>query len=294
MILYNVISMHSIKVNGVKWLKKAVIFYFSGTGNTWWVAKTLAGELRLRGVEIQSFSIEQVSITAADRLIADYEAVGFAYPVYGSDLPKVMKDFISGLAPVNGRTAFVFCTQWMWSGDGARVGAEMLQNRGFAIKWAEHFCMPNNICVTVTSFLPYTNDQRKLARRLAKTAVKIKRFAGQLAQGKPFLRGFSRIGQLSGNIQRVPFRKMFERLRDDIGIDTGRCNYCGACVHLCPSGNLVLEGRDFITKGTCILCVRCYSFCPQTAITYMRKTHNLKRGKPYRGPVEEFHPRLIQ
>lgn len=275
-------------------MKKAVIFYFSGTGNTWWAAETLAGELRHKAVEVQSLSIEQVSLKDADRLIADCDAIGFAYPVYGSDLPQLMKNFISGLAPAEDRAAFVFCTQWMWSGDGARVGAELLQNNGFEIKWAEHFCMPNNISVTVTSFLPYTNDQKKLARRLAKTAVKIKRFAGRLSSGKPFLRGFSRIALLSGNIQRVPFRKMFERLRDDVGIDPERCTYCGACVRLCPSGNLVLEGRDFKTKGTCILCVRCYNFCPHMAITYMRKPHKLKRGKPYQGPVEEFHPHLLQ
>lgn len=271
-----------------------MILYFSGTGNTWWAAETLAAELRARGIETRSRSIEQLTPGDTGCIIAENNVVGIAYPIYGSDLPQVMKDFISSLAPVKGKKAFVFCTQWLWSGDGARVGAQLLQGLGYQVSWAEHFCMPNNVSVTVASFLPYTNDPGKLARRLTKTAVKIKSFAGRIADGRPFLRGFNLAALLTGNMQRLPFRRFFHRLRDDIGVDLTRCTNCGSCTFLCPSGNLIQEGSEIKTQGVCILCLRCYSFCQQMAVTYMKKPHRLSRGKPYQGPVEQFHPRILK
>jgi hypothetical protein len=42
-----------------------------------------------------------------------------------------MKVFIRSLTPVREKTAFVFCTQWLWSGDGARIGGSMLKRKGF-------------------------------------------------------------------------------------------------------------------------------------------------------------------
>lgn len=254
----------------------------------------MAAELRARGIDTSSHSIEQLAPGDAGRIIAENDVVGIAYPIYGSDLPQLMKDFIGSLAPVKGKKAFVFCTQWLWSGDGARVGAQLLQGLGYNVSWAEHFCMPNNVSVTVASFLPYTNNPGKLARKLTKTTVKITRFAGRIASGRPFLRGFNLVAMLAGNMQRLPFRRFFHRLRDHIGVNLTRCTNCGNCTFLCPSENLVREGSEIKTKGSCMLCLRCYSFCPQMAITYLKKLHRLSRGKPYQGPVEQFHPRLLK
>jgi hypothetical protein len=36
--------------------------------------------------------------------------------------------------------------------------------------------------------------------------------------------------------------------------------------------------------------MRCYDFCPEAAITFLGKPHDLKRGIPYRGPEPGFKP----
>ncbi|RJX26862.1 MAG: hypothetical protein C4554_05270 [Dethiobacter sp.] len=142
-------------------VKKVVVFYFSVTGNTWWVTGRLIGHLKDIGLDAFSYSIEQVDIAQANRWIAECHTVGV-------------------------------------------------------------------------------------------------------------------------------------QLRNDIGVDTGVCTYCGYCVKLCPVGNLALDGNRFETRGTCIICLRCYSFCPVSAVTYMKKRHDLKRGVPYRGPVEGFDPEVMR
>ncbi|SHE78647.1 EFR1 family ferrodoxin [Alkalibacter saccharofermentans] len=272
-------------------LKKIVIFYFSGTGNTWWATGRLTEYLKGMGADVTFFSIEQVDTELSDRLIAGCGTVGFGYPIYGSDVPEIMKDFMKDLAP-SGKDAFVYCTQWLWSGDGARVSAEFLSNK-FRIKWAEHFAMPNNVSVSAIR-LPYTNDKRRINKILKRADRRIKRLVLKIVSEKPFLRGFSAVSACSGYIQRGPFRYFFGRLRNDINVEIKKCNFCGYCVKLCPVSNLILDGNTVSTLGSCIMCLRCYSFCPRMAVTYMKKLHNPERGDPYRGPVDGFDPELMQ
>ena len=156
----------------------------------------------------------------------------------------------------------------------------------------EHILMPNNVCIS-SMRLPYTNDRQKLKPVLTRAARRIGRFADRVREGRFFRRGFSAPAVFSGALQRVPFSRVYPRLRDCMGVEAGRCNGCRLCVELCPAGNLSFQGEKLETRGSCVLCLRCYCFCPQVAITFMNKPHNLKRGLPYRGPVEQFHPQIL-
>ena len=275
-------------------MKKAAIFYFSGTGNTWWVSERLGQYLKEKGFDVAVHSIEKVAGEDADRIVRECDLLGIGYPTYGSDLPENMKAFIRYLIPVRQKTAFVFCTQWLWSGDGARIGGSHLQRKGYVVKWAEHFLMPNNVCVAATPFLPYTNDRETIDRRLARTDKRVLVFADQIAKGRSLLRGYNILAQLAGGVQRIPFMHSFHKLRDDIKINDQVCIRCGACIKMCPSKNLYWEGDLVKTKGVCILCLRCYNFCPKSAVMYRKKAHNHKRGETYKGPVENFNAEILK
>ena len=98
-----------------------------------------------------------------------------------------------------------------------------------------------------------------------------------------------------GNMQRKPFRKMSEGLRDDLSIDIGSCRKCGKCVRLCPADNISIDGHNKLREfsGRCILCLRCYNFCPDHAIMYRGQVFAPgKTGKehPYRGPLDSLKP----
>ncbi len=85
-----------------------VIFYFSGTGNTWWASNEMVRQFEKLGRPARAFSIEVLSINEAIELIQDSDIVGFGYPIHGSDLPVPMKNFIEQLPAVSGEKAFVF------------------------------------------------------------------------------------------------------------------------------------------------------------------------------------------
>ena len=72
-------------------------FYFSGTGNTWWVSQRLVDALCARGFNASAFSIEQISSDQVADLIQSATCIGLGFPIYGSDTPRVFRDFVSRL-----------------------------------------------------------------------------------------------------------------------------------------------------------------------------------------------------
>jgi len=271
---------------------KIEIFFFSGTGNSWWCAEKMSETFRKAGHDATARSIEQLSKEQTAYLVQTSDLVGLGYPIYGSDLPQPMKDFISGTLPVAeapGKNAFVFCTQLIFSGDGGRVFEKELTARGYITRWSVHINMPNNVCVSVLP-LPYTTDQERIDRRLKKVERRITSFVDTVTSGKSFNQGKGWFPTFLGCMQRKPFRKYFPRLRDDISIDPERCTLCNRCVNICLADNLVRERDTIRTNGRCILCLRCYNFCPVQAVQYMGRPHKARRGTPYRGPLPEFKP----
>ena len=264
-------------------MKKVKLFFFSGTGNTWWIAKQLAMMLGDCGFEASAVSIESLSPELADRDIKEADIVGFGYPIYGSDLPLPMKNFIAKLTAVDAKPAIVFCSQWLWSGDGARVALEFLEPKGFDIRWAEHFLMPNN--VSMFRWLPYTNNDRLIAWKLSGASKRGRRFVKLIEAGRGFRRGYNKVSELVGRVQRIPFRNALPKYQDCLQVDREGCTRCGYCVRLCPVNNFEsIEDGTVITRKACILCLRCYNFCPVSAVKYKGKLH--PRGKvPYRGPA---------
>ena len=267
-----------------------VLFYFSGTGNTWWVTGALAEALTEEGFQVQVQNIEMISDTQAGLLAAQADLVGAGYPIYGSDLPEPMKAFLSGLPQGGGKPALVYCTQYLWSGDGARVGADLLTGRGYQIRWSAHFRMPSNI--TVNSLVPGMSDSDPKTLRMFRDRAdrRIRRWARAVAGGRRMVTGMHPLARFAGSWQRVPYRRGFSGMQALIGADPALCTRCGRCIRLCPVGNLVMTPDGIRGLGRCVLCVRCYNFCPAAAMTYRGRTHNHRRGPLYPGPVEGFCP----
>ena len=272
--------------------KEAVIFYFSGTGNTWWVSGRIAESLNKAGLKTNAYSIEKVDEQTADLLVSSAGLVGFGYPIYGSDLPLSMKNFIASLPNIEAKFAFVFCTQFLWSGNGAAAGARLLEGKGFKVDWGEHFFMPNNLSAGFFP-MPYTNNRSRIEKILKRAEKRIARFAEHIIEGEPFKRSFSYFANILGSLMRTPYQHFFQHLQNSIGIAWERCDNCGECVALCPSGNLCYKGDEIIIKGSCINCLRCYSFCPLKAMTYRGRPHPEGKKKPYKGPVDDFTPYVL-
>lgn len=83
-----------------------MIFYFSGTGNSRWVAESLGKRLEDAVEDITDVKIEKKEYT-----LPEGEILGFVFPVYAWAPPTIVMDFIS-LLRLSSAPKYVFfvCT----------------------------------------------------------------------------------------------------------------------------------------------------------------------------------------
>lgn len=270
---------------------KSVIFYFSGTGNTWWVADRIKKQLDALNINADTVSIDKVDAKKANWWIKTADIVFFGWPVYGSDLPEPMKRFIDGLLPVEkGKHIHTFCTQMGFSGDGAWLYHKQFEDKGLIIDSARHFIMPSNMSMFKGFFGPPQSDA-KTAKIMEACGRQVERYIGRLMIGKTRIMG--KRSYPLGIMQRAPYRLIYKRYRNAVGVDKERCKKCGLCALLCPSENIVMNGHPEF-KGQCDLCMRCYALCPQSAIAYKGKPYDLSGGtKPYTVHDKRFKPSIL-
>jgi len=270
------------------------IFYFSGTGNTWWVGNQIAEELQERGCQPQPISIEQATDAKVQELTEKAAMVGIGYPTYGSDAPLIMQKFIHNLPVVTGqKTMFIYVTQAAWSGNGAYFLHKLIEAKGYQIRWAVHFNMPNNINADFGWII--TMILKLFQAKLPHAAERAAKLAQRIVDNQPWIMGKNSFWSF-GWTQRYFWRKSFESYKMKLwSVDPQKCTSCGRCVRLCPVDNITLvEGLPQF-DDRCIKCLRCFNYCPELAILSFKRPYNpdMFGIQPYQGPVSEFKPEML-
>ncbi|MCL2518791.1 MAG: flavodoxin domain-containing protein, partial [Oscillospiraceae bacterium] len=197
-----------------------VMLYFSGTGNSKYIA-----ELFARNMNCACHSIEE-KIDFAHEDIID-----FCYPIYGSRVPRVMREFVANnLELLKNKKLIIFCTQMIFSGDGARVFTDMFPRGYIDVIYAEHFLMPNNVCNLF--FLPLASE-KQTAKYISNAERKMQIVCRNIKTGIVKRRGFNVGSRILGLFQGV-FMPMFEKKTLDSIRINGDCNQCLLCVSICP------------------------------------------------------------
>ena len=192
--------------------------YFSGTGNTKHCITKFIEVLHLCDTESDPrttpvISIED-SVPAADALKNEPDLVVLAYPIYYSNLPKIMRDFIVEHEELwYGKKIFIICTMALFSGDGTGVSARLLTRYGAHIIGGVHVIMPDSISdVKLLKYSPGKN--RKI---ISKTDRKLEDAARNLANHTPPREGLSFFAHLLGLFgQRLWFSRKTIRYCDKL------------------------------------------------------------------------------
>lgn len=236
------------------------IFYFSGTGNTWWVSERIAEELKTLGISAKAHSIEQVSESQTEGLINQSTMIGLGFPIYGSDAPRIFHDFMRILPQqTTPKKTLGFVTQWMWSGDGINFLEKDLQKKGYDLRWSAEFNMPNNIALHP---LIYSADYEVTHPKLEKCEENIRAFCSKVAKGEKYQQHSDWFSAASAWIQRGPFRLLHDFGHRFWSVDAEACTSCNKCKRICPVENIeMLDGLP-VHGDACVYCIRCFNFCP--------------------------------
>ena len=261
--------------------------YFSGTGNTEFIAKLFSQKMR---AECLSIEMKEEPIDFLERISA-HDTIAFCYPIYNSRVPRNMREFTAEHKDIlKGKKIIILVTQMFFSGDGARVFTDLFEKDTMEVIYAEHFNMPLNMGnVVILNFWKPTDESIRRSVRRAK--LKMNRICNNINNGVVKKRGFAKGSELLGFIQGKPWQKDTGKIVADRNEKRGQsgvkvydnCNACNLCTKICPMNNLVSDNGEIIQQNNCIICYRCVNHCPQKAITVLIPC---KPSWQYRGPGE--------
>ena len=257
-----------------------MIFYFSGTGNTKWVAQQLA---EATGEELRYIPDELRHGKLVYKLKED-ERLGFCYPTHGWQPPRIVREFIRQSTfcpphPISLHPTYVYsvttCGDNMGFAD--RILDKELKKKVLETASAFAVLMPeSNVCFSFLHLDTPSRESEKIAA--AKTRVSqichavVERQAGvrQLVRGAiPFT--FSYIIGGYYNKHLITDQKFW--------VDEEACIQCGLCKKLCPVDDIEGLPPRWKHDGSCTNCLACYHHCPKHAIHW----GTMKRGQYFFG-----------
>lgn len=262
---------------------RTVIFYFTGTGNTWLMAEEIAREMERRGVETNLEAIEQAS---AQLDISRYGIVGLGFPIYAWCFPSNVRRFLRKFPKVNGKKAFIFSTMQDESLGSEALAGRYLKRLGYNVIAARPFITANNETIY---FGPEDARDPSTISKIERMKARAPRFVEEILSGRGEIEHntplYISLSQVSG----MAFDLLDGYLASRNLRITPDCTSCGLCEKICPEANIYgsLTWPQF--RNRCLMCERCVSFCPQKAIIHplhrAKHTDIRYRAPGYRPPV---------
>jgi len=255
--------------------KKIDIYWFSGSGNTLFVAKVITEFLKENNFEV---NLKQIKYTNPSTVDIN-RTIGLAIPVAEQGTYPFIWDFINKLPSPdkNGKTdagVFMVDTMMLYSGGIKGPVKKILEKKGFHLLGAKEIIMPNTL-------LKLKNQPDKDMLKMEKGQLTAETFAKDIMTGKAVWKDIPFYSDMMASFSKKDstwnvFRKYFP-----LKVDNEKCTGCRLCERICPENSWTFDkGKIEMNwkKTDCIFCLRCFSYCPTEAITYGKK--NYIRHKP--------------
>lgn len=246
-----------------------MLLYFSGTGNSRWVACELA---RLR--QEAFYAMTDILAGEIPLVLAENEALGFVFPVYSWGPPSVVLETIACLQLEFSPSFLYFvCTCGDDTGKTADIFAKAAKRKGWECKAGYSVTMPN----TYVCLPGFDTDPEELERKkLGAAAGRLLQVAGNIKERKPLFDCHEgSVPWLKSYIVR-PLFNAFLVSPQKFHV-TADCIGCGTCEKVCPLHNVCMDGGRPRWGKECAMCLACYHHCPKHAVTYGNQTR--KKGQ---------------
>ncbi|HPR31227.1 MAG TPA: EFR1 family ferrodoxin [Prolixibacteraceae bacterium] len=277
-------------------MKNSEIYYFSGTGNSLYVAREIA---RLTHSEL----IAIPGVIDHEKIQSESENLCLVFPVYLAQLngiPLMVKRFVEKIDAIQTKKLFAVCTCGGLEYFNALPTLKNLERHVRTI--GGHLCAGYSVRLPMNNlnYPPYV--PHKHPEMFAKAEKKISDISVRMLAGK---KDKSYIGENILNLLMTPLYRWMKNLYiadlkkkakvddtrtlnyeelialTDRSIEINeRCTGCGICVNVCPAGNIELNSNKPVWLHHCEMCMACDEWCPEKAIEHWNK----KPGNDYHYP----------
>lgn len=242
-------------------MKKIGIIYFSGTGNTKFIAQIIKEELEKYSQDCDLINIEKDSIN-----LKNYKSLIIGGPVYVERYPEILLEYIDkNLKNYKGK-CMLFTTQ---------------ANPNETITFQHFISKFPHLNVNYCMFIPMPNNFYNFGFKKSSKEEEIKLIKEGIAktrkETKEFINGKIKLyPKSSANVKMVdmvynmiyPYYSRY--LTKNIDIDNDKCINCKVCEKNCPLQSIKITDKAKFDKN-CTLCQRCLNKCPKGAFKYKKK-----------------------
>jgi ferredoxin len=265
------------------------IYYFSGTGNSLFVARELQKRIP------NSSLIPIVSLLHKDAIKSNAETVGFVFPIHGMTIPVPVKKFIKNLDVSSAKYLFAIATRGGTIHNAFTIIDKILKKKGKGLD--SHF-----------SITIFTNDPKledfeiPTKEQIEEMEMKIQTQLDaiqKIIQNKEIskekdIKGitfpYNRfINFMLEKIIHLAMKYLVEMggLNDYFYADE-KCVGCGTCEKVCLSKKIKLVDKKPVWQNNikCHFCYACLNFCPKKAVQikdkwYMKSYTQTKGRYPH-------------
>ncbi len=255
-----------------------MVFYFSGTGNSYQVAKSI------------SESSGEALVSIADNVYADGkdsyefelkddESIGFVFPVHAWGPPPVVRLFIERLKLTNHKGNFTYSV--VTCGDNIGKTMIMLEDclkmKGLSLDSGFSILMPNNYIIM------FNLDPEELVKeKLLAAEVRLKEINAIISEKRKGIFQLDK-GMIDSMLSAInPMFRKYAMDTKPFNVDDS-CTGCGLCERVCNSRTIEIDEDGKPRWGKqCTQCLACLHICPVKAIQHGKGTR--KKGR-YINPV---------
>lgn len=240
-----------------------MLFYFTGTGNSLYVAQRIAAQENDRLVSIVH------AVKRGEFRFPAEETIGFVFPTYYYGLPSTVAEFLERLeiSGCEGRYLYSVVTCGGTTGATGAMFAEAMERRGLQVDASFAVRMVDNYVPALS--LP---SSAGVAEVLAIADEDIAVLLGRIAR-----RERGSFDEWTGSFAKLRTRLMYPKYqrvrRTSNFFVSDACVGCGTCMRFCNSEAIEMrERRPVWVKKSCNLCLACLHRCPKGAIEFGRTT----------------------
>jgi ferredoxin/flavodoxin len=286
-----------------------LIYFFSGTGNSLAVSKTLAEQLDARLVNI-------ASLNNVPSVTPEADVLGIVSPVYHGNLPLIVARFVDKLTCLGAKYIFAVCTYGDHPGLFMEYMRDRLASRGGVLFAGFGLHMPYNYVTPPSSMKNFYDSftlreldpavQQNLLDKADKKVADIvlavqSRQNGILEKDSVLITwlvealnlhesmGKSAWSKITGLNEPTSLTFNEVRLRMDKAFTVDdSCEGCGTCEKICPVGDIRLVNGRPEWQHHCEQCFACLQWCPKSAIQFRDNTRGQKRYHHSRVSLNEM------
>ena len=242
-----------------------MIFCFSGTGNSRYIARRIAQASQDTIMDLNA------KIKANDHMkLQTGSNIIIVAPTYAWRIPRAVSDWLSKTELTGARRIWFVMDCGGEIGNADKYNRRLAQQKRLVYMGTAQIVMPENYIAMFGA--PQAAEARKIVEK-AEPAILNAITCIQAGHVFAALRKSLYDRFMSGPVNPVFYR--FFVKADTFRADN-RCTGCGQCARKCPLNNIQIEDGKPVWGKNCTHCMACICYCPMEAIEYGKKS----LGKP--------------